>query len=100
MAKKSVVARNKRREELSKKSFTKRAELKNVVKGLDTSYEEKVEAMKKLRQMPKDASYIRVRNRCNLTGRGRGYYRFLGLSRMTIRRLAAAGFMPGLMKGK
>ena len=68
------------------------------MKSPKTSFEEKKLAFMKLEKMPKDSNPIRVRNRCNLTGRPRGYYRKFGLSRIAFREMANKGIVPGVTK--
>ena len=70
----------------------------SVVKNPKTSIEEKRLAYMQLEKLPRDANPIRIRNRCNLTGRPRGYYRKFGLSRISLRELATKGRVPGLKK--
>ena len=98
MAKKSKVVKNIHRQKLVDKYKNKRKELLTIVKSPKTSIEEKRLAYMKLEQLPRDANPIRVRNRCNLTGRPRGYYRKFGLSRISLRELATKGKVPGLNK--
>lgn len=98
MAKKSSVEKQKRRERLVSLKFEKREELKKIIRSLDSSDEERHEAMIKLNKMPKNSSKIRLRNRCQLTGRCRGYLRKYKLSRLCFRELANAGMIPGVFK--
>ncbi len=98
MAKKSMIAKNERRKQLVAKYATKRAELRKIINNPNSTYEEKEEAYKKINSMPRDASSVRVRNRCVLTGRPRGYYRKFGLSRIAVRELALIGELPGVTK--
>lgn len=86
MAKLSVVVRQRKREELVKKYAKKREELKKIGNFLA------------LDKLPKDSSAVRLRNRCALTGRGRGYIRKFGLSRIKFRELASQGKLPGVVK--
>lgn len=97
MAKKSVVARNAKRRKIASKYAAKRLELKKIVKKAQ-SYEECEVAQAALQKLPRDANPIRVRNRCTLTGRPRGYYRKFGLSRNMLRLYAMQGHIPGLVK--
>ena len=98
MAKKSSIVKNIRRQKIVDRYFNKRKELKAIIKSPKTDYEEKRLAFIKLEKMPKDSNPIRVRNRCNLTGRPRGYYRKFGLSRISLRELASQGKVPGVKK--
>ncbi|MAZ60970.1 MAG: 30S ribosomal protein S14 [Candidatus Marinimicrobia bacterium] len=98
MAKKSKVVKNIQRQKLVEKFKIKREELLSVVKNPKTSIEEKRLAYMQLEKLPRDANPIRIRNRCNLTGRPRGYYRKFGLSRISLRELATKGRVPGLKK--
>jgi len=98
MAKTSMVERDKKRKKIMQRFVTKRADLKAVIKSTSTSYEEKQEAMLKLQKLPRNASPIRMRNRCSLTGRPKGYYRKFGLGRNKLREAAMRGDIPGLVK--
>ena len=98
MAKKSSIAKNLNRQKLVEKYSTKRKELKAIVRDKRTSLDEKRFALMEIEKMPKDANPIRIRNRCNLTGRPRGYYRKFGLSRISFREMASCGKIPGITK--
>ena len=98
MAKKSSVVKNIRRQKIVDRYANKRKELKAIIKSTKTSFEEKKLAFLKIEKMPKDSNPIRVRNRCNLTGRPRGYYRKFGLSRIAFREMANKGIVPGVTK--
>lgn len=98
MAKKSMINRDKNRAALVTKHAAKRAELRNKVKNVKLSEEERHAAMVALQKMPRDSSYIRRRNRCSLTGRARGYYRKFGLSRSKLREVMMRGEAPGVTK--
>ena len=98
MAKASMINRDRKRVRLVQKYEKKRAELKSIIVGADSSYDEKEDARVKLQKLPRDASKSRIRNRCSLTGRPHGYYRKFGLSRNELRRLAMEGHIPGLVK--
>ncbi len=98
MAKLSMVARDVKREKVVRRYATKRAELKAIIKSPTSSYEEKEAAVLKLQKLPKNASPVRMRNRCNLTGRPKGYYRKFGLGRNKLREAAMRGDVPGLVK--
>jgi len=98
MAKCSMVNREIKRIRLVKKYAAKRAELKLRTKDAFLSEEERRDAREKLNKLPRDSSPTRVRNRCNLTGRARGYYRKFGLGRNKLREAAMRGDIPGLVK--
>tara|TARA_B110000438_G_scaffold210864_1_gene202909 strand:+ start:87 stop:392 length:306 start_codon:yes stop_codon:yes gene_type:complete len=98
MAKKSKVVKNNQRKELVDRFSERRAKLISIIKDPKTSYVDKRIAYNKIEKMPRDANPIRVRNRCNLTGRPRGVYRRFGLSRITLREMANNGLIPGITK--
>ncbi|MEI6242072.1 MAG: 30S ribosomal protein S14 [Chlamydiota bacterium] len=98
MAKKSSVEREKRRERLVKLKWEKRQELKKTILDMSKSEEERMQAVYKLNALPKNSSKVRLRNRCQLTGRARGYFRKFQMSRLCFRELASAGFIPGVIK--
>jgi len=98
MAKKSVVNRERRRMKTVERYAAKRAELKATIKSVSVSDEERMLAMEKLQKLPRDASPVRMRNRCRVTGRPHGYYRKFGLSRNKLRKAAMNGEVPGLRK--
>lgn len=98
MAKKSSIARNKKRERLVAKFAAKRAELKAIVASPETSDEEFFQAQRKLALLPRNSSPTRLRNRCSITGRPRAFIRKYGLSRITFRELARKGELPGVTK--
>lgn len=98
MAKTSSVEKNNRRKGLSKQFSNKRAALKAIAYNKELPIEERFAAQLKLAQLPRNSSRTRIRNRCNLTGRSRGYYRKYGLSRIAIRDLASIGQIPGMIK--
>ena len=98
MAKISAVERNNKRIVLIDKYKEKRKKLKKVLKSKDISIEERFAAQLKLSVLPRNSSKVRARNRCAITGRPRGYYRKLGLSRILLRELASAGQIPGMKK--
>ena len=98
MAKKSMLMRNRRREKVVKRHAAKRAELKELIRDPRISEDVKAEAQKKLQKLPRDASPVRLRNRCALTGRPHGYYRKFGLSRTKLRETTMRGEIPGLSK--
>ncbi|MDX8431288.1 MAG: 30S ribosomal protein S14 [Candidatus Algichlamydia australiensis] len=98
MAKKSSVEKQKRRERLSNLKREKRAELKKIVKSLNSTEEQRENAMIELNKLPRNSSRIRLRNRCQFTGRARGYLRKFQLSRITFREMARSGMLPGVTK--
>ena len=98
MAKKSKVVKNMQRQKIVDRYALKRSELKKIIKDPKTSLGEKREAFIKIEKMPRDSNPIRLRNRCNLTGRPRGYYRKFGLSRIALREMANNGLIPGVTK--
>ena len=98
MAKKSVIARERKREKTVARFASKRKVLKNLINDVSKSYEERMEAQVKLQELPRDASPIRLRARCRISGRPRGVYRKFGLSRNFLRKLGMAGDIPGLRK--
>lgn len=98
MAKKSAIEKNKRRQRLVAKYAEKRAALKAIVKDRTRDPQERFEAVLALAELPRNSSKVRVRNRCVLTGRPRGYYRRFGLSRIALRELASQGQLPGVTK--
>ena len=98
MAKKSAVEKNKRREKLSAKHAVKRAALKATIKNKELPMEERFAAQLKLAQMPRNGAKIRVRNRCEVSGRPRAFYRRFRISRVALRELASNGQLPGVVK--
>ena len=99
MAKKSMIEKNERRKRTVAKYAARRAELKTVADDLSIPVEKRMEARQLLALLPRDSSPNRVRNRCEITGRPRGYMRFFGLSRIAFRDLALKGQLPGVRKG-
>lgn len=98
MAKKSAIARNKKRERMAAKNAARRNRLKEMASNKDASPEERFEAALKLAEMPRNASPVRIHNRCELTGRPRGVYRKFKLGRVVLRDLASSGQIPGMVK--
>ena len=98
MAKKSAIARNKKRERLVEQYAEKRASLKAVLASSESTDEEFYQAQRKLSKLPRNSARIRLRNRCNVTGRPRAFIRRYGLSRLTFRELALEGKIPGVTK--
>jgi len=98
MAKTSSVEKNERRRRMSASFGPKRAKLKAVIKDKKATPEERFEAVLKLAELPRNSAKNRIRNRCELTGRPRAYYRKLKLSRNMLRELASSGQIPGMVK--
>ncbi len=98
MAKKSAIERNLKRTRMARKFSARRAELKAMAKDDSLPGEERFAARLKLAKLPRNSAPVRVRNRCELSGRPRGYYRKLKLSRIALRELASAGQVPGMVK--
>jgi small subunit ribosomal protein S14 len=98
MAKKSMIAREVKRQKLVQKHNSKRIMLKNIILSLSTSDEDKQIAELKLQKLPRDSSTSRLRNRCSLTGRPHGYYRKFGLGRNKLREAVMRGDVPGVTK--
>ena len=98
MAKTSSIEKNNRRKKLSKQFSAKRAKLKALTKDQSVSMEERFSAQLKLAELPRNSSPGRVRNRCEVTGRPRAYYRKLKLSRIALRELGNFGEIPGMVK--
>lgn len=95
MAKKSVIARQKKREKLVAKYAQKRSKLKAIIANINSSYDERVEAQQALQKLPLNSSPTRLRRRCAITGRPRGVYRKFGLSRSFLRIHLMNGDIPG-----
>lgn len=98
MAKTSAIEKNKRRARLAKKFAGRRARLKAIALDKTVSAEERFAAQLKLAQLPRNSSPVRVRLRCDMTGRSRAVYRKFRLSRMALRDLATTGQIPGMVK--
>ncbi len=98
MAKTSSVEKNKRRRKLVAQYAAKRAALKAVVMDQSKPMEERFRAQLKLSALPRNSAKTRIRNRCEVTGRPRAFYRKLGLSRVALRELGNKGQIPGLVK--
>jgi len=98
MAKTSSIEKNNRRKKLSKQFANKRAKLKAIAMNQSVSIEERFAAQLKLAELPRNSSPGRVRNRCEVTGRPRAYYRKVKLSRIALRALGNFGQIPGLVK--
>ena len=98
MAKTSSVEKNNRRRRLSAQYAAKRKRLKAIADDLKQPAEDRFAARIKLAEMPRNSSPVRIRNRCELTGRARGYYRKLRMCRNQLRDLASQGLIPGMTK--
>ena len=98
MAKKSMVNRELKRQQMVKKYAAKRAALKALANNQEVPVEERFKASLKLAQLPRNSSATRLHNRCQLTGRPHAYYRKLKLSRIMLRDLASFGRIPGMVK--
>ena len=98
MAKKSAVNRNDRVKQLVKQYAAKRTALKATANNQNLPLEERFDARLKLAELPRSSSKTRIRNRCEVTGRPRGYYRKLRMSRISLRDLGSSGLIPGLVK--
>jgi small subunit ribosomal protein S14 len=98
MAKKSMIAREVKREKLVKQYAERRAALKEIVSNQDLPMEERFRATLKLAKLPRNSSKVRLHNRCQLTGRPHAYYRKLKISRIALRDLGSAGQIPGMVK--
>lgn len=98
MAKKSSVEKNEKRRKMAKKFAARRARLKAITKNQTLSMEERFAAQLKLAVLPRNSSPNRIRNRCELTGRPRAYYRKMKMSRMALREFGNKGQIPGLVK--
>ncbi len=98
MAKKSQVARQKKRERMVKNKWDKRKALKETILDMTKTIDERLAAVDTLNKMPKNSSKTRLRNRCQFTGRSRGFLRKFKLSRLCFREMASQGLIPGIVK--
>ncbi len=98
MAKKSMVERDRKRRRLAEKYDAKRERLKAVIRDQEKPAEERFAAVMALSEIPRNASKTRIRNRCGVTGRPRGFYRKLKMSRIALREYGSEGKIPGLVK--
>ena len=98
MAKVSMMQREKKRARLIERDFEKRKALRAILKDPEASFEDKMDAQRKMQSLPRDSSPSRRRNRCRITGRPHGFYRKFGLSRNKLREAAMRGDVPGLVK--
>jgi small subunit ribosomal protein S14 len=98
MAKKSMIARQAKRQRTVQRYAAKRAELRRIISDVSASEEQRAAARHTLQSLPRDASPVRLRNRCAISGRPHGYYRKFGLARNKLREAAMRGEIPGLSK--
>jgi small subunit ribosomal protein S14 len=98
MAKKSSIEKDQRRRRMSKKLSGRRSRLKQIARNKTLPMEDRFAAALKLAELPRNSSATRIRNRCAMTGRPRGFYRKLKMSRIALRELGAQGLIPGLLK--
>lgn len=98
MAKKSMIAREHKRIKLVAKYAQKRAEIKEIIRNPETSYEDLMVAVERLQKLPRNSSPVRLQRRCQITGRPHAVYRKFGLSRNKLREHAMLGDVPGLTK--
>lgn len=98
MAKKSAIERNDKRRRMAKQHAAKRARLKAIADNRDLPMEERFQARLKLAQLPRNGAAVRIRNRCEVTGRSRSVYRKFKMSRIALRDLASTGQIPGMVK--
>jgi small subunit ribosomal protein S14 len=98
MAKKSSIEKNNRRRRMAKQYAGKRSRLKAIVNNHSLAMEERFAAQLKLSQLPRNSAPARIRNRCEMTGRPRAYYRKVRMSRLALRELANKGLIPGMVK--
>ncbi|MDB3953992.1 30S ribosomal protein S14 [Alphaproteobacteria bacterium] len=98
MAKMSAIQKNKRRRRIVARYATKRNALRAIAKDQSVSAEDRFAARLKLSQLPRNSAPARIRNRCELTGRPRGFHRKYQMSRIALRELASSGHLPGMVK--
>ena len=98
MAKLSSVNKNNKRIKLSNQFYKKRNDLKKIIMNKKLPLEERFKAQQKLSSLPRNSAKTRVRNRCQITGRSRGVYRKLKISRIALRKLGLEGKIPGMVK--
>ena len=98
MAKTSSIQKNLKRIKLAEKFLKKRQNLKKIIKNKKLPLEERFAAQLKLAKLPRNSAKIRIRNRCEITGRPHGVYRKLRVSRIALRDLASSGKIPGMTK--
>ena len=98
MAKKSAIQKNLNKEKQVKKNLSRRTRLKDICSNRSLPIEERFDAQLKLSEMPRNGAKVRLRNRCLITGRPRGYYRKVKMSRIALREYALSGQIPGMVK--
>jgi small subunit ribosomal protein S14 len=98
MAKTSSINRNEKRRKMARQAEGRRKRLKALIANKQTTMEDRFTASIKLAQMPRNSSKTRIRNRCEITGRSRAYYRKLKISRIALREMANLGLIPGMVK--
>ena len=98
MAKMSSINKNNKRLKLANKFYKKRKDLKKIIMNKNLTLEERFKAQQKLSKLPRNSAKIRVRNRCQITGRPHAVYRKLKISRIALRELASSGKIPGMTK--
>ncbi|HET9902849.1 MAG TPA: 30S ribosomal protein S14 [Xanthobacteraceae bacterium] len=98
MAKKSAIEKNARRRRMAKRFAGRRSRLKAIVQNKELPMEERFAASLKLAELPRNSSETRIRNRCEVTGRPRAFYRKMKMSRIALRELGSKGLIPGLLK--
>ncbi|MSP06458.1 MAG: 30S ribosomal protein S14 [Candidatus Fonsibacter sp.] len=98
MAKRSSIERNLKRVKMSKRFENKRSKLKKIIMNKTISLNERFLASLKLSKVPRNSAKNRIKNRCEITGRSRGYYRKLRMSRIALRKFASSGKIPGMTK--
>ena len=98
MAKTSSVEKNNRRRKMVKQYANKRAKLKAIIQNKELTIEERFAAQLKLAELPRNSAKNRIRNRCEVTGRPRAYYRKLKMSRLALREMSSLGLIPGMVK--
>ena len=98
MAKLSAINKNNKRIKLSEKFYKKRESLKKIIMNKEITFEERFKAQQKLSKLPRNSAKVRIRNRCQITGRPHGVYRKLKISRIALRQLGLEGKIPGMVK--
>ncbi|MDR3285307.1 MAG: 30S ribosomal protein S14 [Holosporales bacterium] len=98
MAKLSAVENNRRKLRMIKSKAVARAALKDIIRKEGISFTDRLAAVHKLAEMPRNSSRVRYRNRCEITGRPRGFYRYFKMSRISLRDYASSGLLPGVTK--
>ena len=98
MAKMSSINKNNKRLKLANKFYKKRKNFKKIIMNKNLTLEERFKAQQKLSKLPRNSAKIRVRNRCQITGRPHGVYRKLKISRIALRQLGLQGKIPGMVK--